>query len=40
MIDRLEVALTLHVPGFDLDVAWSAGGGVAVLFGPSGAARR
>ena len=39
MIDRLEVTLTLHVPGFDLDVAWSAGGGVAVLFGPSGAGK-
>ena len=39
MIDRLEVALTLHVPGFDLDVAWAAGGGVAVLFGPSGAGK-
>ena len=39
MNDRLEVALTLHVPGFDLDVAWSAGGGVAVLFGPSGAGK-
>jgi molybdate transport system ATP-binding protein len=37
--DRLEVALSLHVPGFDLDVAWSAGGGVAVLFGPSGAGK-
>jgi molybdate transport system ATP-binding protein len=37
--DRLEVALTLDVPGFHLDVAWSAGGGVAVLFGPSGAGK-
>jgi molybdate transport system ATP-binding protein len=37
--DRLEVALSLQVPGFDLDVAWSAGGGVAVLFGPSGAGK-
>jgi molybdate transport system ATP-binding protein len=37
--DRLEVALSLRVPGFDLDVAWSAGGGVAVLFGPSGAGK-
>jgi len=25
--DRLEVALSLQVPGFDLDVSWSAGGG-------------
>ena len=39
MTDRLEVALTLQVPGFELDVAWSAGGGVAVLFGPSGAGK-
>jgi molybdate transport system ATP-binding protein len=37
--DRLEVALVLKVPGFELDVAWSAGGGVAVLFGPSGAGK-
>jgi molybdate transport system ATP-binding protein len=27
------------VSGFDLDVAWSAGNGVAVLFGPSGAGK-
>jgi molybdate transport system ATP-binding protein len=39
MSDRLEVAITLQVPGFDLDVAWSTGGGVAVLFGPSGAGK-
>ncbi len=39
MSDRLEVALALRVPGFHLDVAWSAGGGVAVLFGPSGAGK-
>ena len=31
MSDRLEVAITLQVPGFDLDVAWSAGGGVAEI---------
>jgi molybdate transport system ATP-binding protein len=37
--DRLEVALALQVPGFELDVEWSAGGGVAVLFGPSGAGK-
>jgi molybdate transport system ATP-binding protein len=37
--DRLEVAVKLQVPGFDLDVSWSAGGGVAVLFGPSGAGK-
>jgi molybdate transport system ATP-binding protein len=37
--ERLEVAIALDVPGFRLDVAWSAGGGVAVLFGPSGAGK-
>jgi molybdate transport system ATP-binding protein len=37
--DRLEVSLSLAVPGFDLDVSWSAGSGVAVLFGPSGAGK-
>jgi molybdate transport system ATP-binding protein len=36
---RLEVAIRLGVPGFDLDVAWSAGSGVAVLYGPSGAGK-
>ena len=39
MTDRLEVALTLRVPGFDLDVTWTSGEGVAVLFGPSGAGK-
>src|SRR5262245_40689197 len=39
MSDRLEVALALQVPGFALDVTWSSGGGVAVLFGPSGAGK-
>jgi molybdate transport system ATP-binding protein len=37
--DRLEVAISLTVPGFRLDVEWSAGTGVAVLFGPSGAGK-
>ena len=27
------------MPGFTLDVEWSAGDGVAVLFGPSGAGK-
>jgi molybdate transport system ATP-binding protein len=36
---RLEVALVKRLPGFTLDVAWSAGDGVAVLFGPSGAGK-
>ncbi|HEY2994194.1 MAG TPA: ABC transporter ATP-binding protein [Methylomirabilota bacterium] len=35
----LDVALTTRLPGFTLDVAWSAGDGVAVLFGPSGAGK-
>ncbi|MGH7388290.1 MAG: ABC transporter ATP-binding protein [Candidatus Rokuibacteriota bacterium] len=36
---RLEVALVKRLPGFTLDAAWSAGDGVAVLFGPSGAGK-
>ena len=36
---RLDVALTSRLPGFTLDVRWSAGDGVAVLFGPSGAGK-
>jgi molybdate transport system ATP-binding protein len=35
----LDVALTKQLPDFTLDVAWSAGDGVAVLFGPSGAGK-
>jgi molybdate transport system ATP-binding protein len=35
----LDVALTKRLPGFTLDVAWHAGDGVAVLFGPSGAGK-
>jgi molybdate transport system ATP-binding protein len=35
----LDVTLTKRLPGFTLDVAWSAGDGVAVLFGPSGAGK-
>jgi molybdate transport system ATP-binding protein len=35
----LEVTLTKTLPGFALDVAWTAGDGVAVLFGPSGAGK-
>ena len=38
-MDRLEVSVMVRVSGFDLDVAWSAGNGVAVLFGPSGAGK-
>jgi len=39
MSDRLEVRLVKRLPGFTLDVDWSAGGGVAALFGPSGAGK-
>ena len=39
MSERLEVRLLKRLPGFTLDVAWSAGGGVAALFGPSGAGK-
>jgi molybdate transport system ATP-binding protein len=35
----LEVTLTKALPGFTLDVGWTAGDGVAVLFGPSGAGK-
>jgi len=35
----LEIRLTKRLAGFTLDVAWSAGDGVAVLFGPSGAGK-
>jgi molybdate transport system ATP-binding protein len=36
---RLEVSLRKSLPGFTLDVEWSAGDGVAVLFGPSGSGK-
>jgi molybdate transport system ATP-binding protein len=36
---RLSVEITKRLPEFTLDVAWSAGDGVAVLFGPSGAGK-
>ena len=37
--ERLEVSIVVSLPGFALDVAWTAGDGVAVLFGPSGAGK-
>ena len=37
--ERLNVAIHLGLPGFTLDVEWTAGDGVAVLFGPSGAGK-
>jgi len=36
---QLDVRLVKRLPGFTLDVAWSAGEGVAALFGPSGAGK-
>ena len=39
MSERLEVRVLKRLPGFTLDVAWTAGDGVAVLFGPSGAGK-
>jgi molybdate transport system ATP-binding protein len=36
---RLEVRLLKHLAGFTLDVEWTADGGVAALFGPSGAGK-
>jgi molybdate transport system ATP-binding protein len=36
---RLEVRLVKRLPGFSLDVEWTAGEGVAALFGPSGAGK-
>jgi len=35
----LDVTLVKRLPGFTLDVAWTAGDGVASLFGPSGAGK-
>jgi molybdate transport system ATP-binding protein len=39
MSARIEVRLRKSLPGFALEVEWSAGDGVAVLFGPSGAGK-
>jgi molybdate transport system ATP-binding protein len=39
MSERLEVSVKLRVAGFELDASWTAGSGVAVLFGPSGAGK-
>ena len=39
MSHRLSVEIRKALPGFTLDVAWHAGDGVAVLFGPSGAGK-
>ncbi|MBP2670531.1 MAG: putative transporter ATP-binding protein, partial [candidate division NC10 bacterium] len=39
MSERLELKIRLELNGFALDVAWTAGDGVSVLFGPSGAGK-
>ena len=39
MSARLEVRLVKRLPGFTLDIEWTADGGVAALFGPSGAGK-
>ena len=39
MSERLEIRVVKRLPAFTLDVAWTAGAGVAVLFGPSGAGK-
>ena len=39
MSDRLEIRIVARLAGFTLDVEWTAGDGVAVLFGPSGAGK-
>jgi molybdate transport system ATP-binding protein len=39
MSHRFSVEITKRLPEFTLEVAWSAGDGVAVLFGPSGAGK-
>jgi len=36
---RLDVRIQTRLIGFTLDVAWTAGDGVSVLFGPSGAGK-
>ena len=38
-MSRLEVSIRKQLPGFSLNVEWSAGDGVAVLFGPSGSGK-
>ena len=39
MSERVEVQIRLGLNGFTLDVAWTAGDGVSVLFGPSGSGK-
>ncbi len=37
--ERIQISLVKRLPGFTLDVAWTAGAGVTALFGPSGAGK-
>jgi len=37
--DSVDLAITKQLEGFTLDVAWTAGDGIAVLFGPSGSGK-
>ena len=39
MTSRIEVSIRKSLPGFTLDVEWSADDGVVALFGPSGAGK-
>ena len=39
MSERLDVQIRVGLNGFSLDVAWTAGDGVSVLFGPSGSGK-
>jgi molybdate transport system ATP-binding protein len=39
MSDRVEVVIRKRLSGFTLDVAWTGGDGVTVLFGPSGSGK-
>ena len=39
MSERLDVEIRAGLRGFTLDVAWTAGDGVSVLFGPSGSGK-
>jgi ABC-type sulfate/molybdate transport systems ATPase subunit len=39
MMPRLDVSISLDLPGFALDVEWSTDDGVVALFGPEGAGK-
>jgi molybdate transport system ATP-binding protein len=39
MSESLSVSLTKSLPGFELDVGWTVGGGFTVIFGYSGAGK-